>query len=1474
MGLVSFLLIIAGSATAANRPNILFLLSDDQDWIETSVQMHPDIPNSKSPHIQTPTLEMLASQGMRFSQAYSPAPVCSPTRISLQTGKSPAQVNWTKAAPGATAEDGYKLISPVLDRQIADSHITIAERLKSVGYATAHYGKWHIRGGGPEAHGYDESDGDTSNGDAAPHMGDNPVDIFGMGERAMAFMENSHNADTPFFIQMSYHALHYPQNARPDTYAKYEALLPNANEKTIGRSALAENLDEGIGLLLNKIDALGIADNTYILYMSDNGGGGNSNARPISGGKGNVKEGGIRVPLIIRGPGIAVNSWSHQAVVGYDFYNTFSVLAGIDSPFPEGIEGGSLVHIFQGIDVPVVRPREGLYFHFPHYQGDTPHSAIILGDYKLLHYYETGEDHLFNLSTDLKESNNLVAQLPEKTEELSQKLTNYLSEINASFPIPNPLYEGNDNEGPVLNSIPDKTIEHGGTLNITCAVTSALPVNFSLTSAPAGATIDDQTGKINWTPNESHAGTIQSFTVQVSDGSRTDSESFNAIVTNTDSGEAALFNLLLGRPKDDSIVISVITEQTRDIYIEYGTEPGSLSNPSSVTTTTAGQPIEVQLAGLTPNTKYYYRLRYADPGNSSFETGTTRSFHTQRSAGASFTFLIEADPHHMDNDPEVWLQALQNMLLDDADFLIDLGDTFMSEKFGSQDPYLLTKAGLDETYEIVRSDYFATATHSLPVFLVDGNHEAELGWILDPDKPHENPAVWASQARQKYFSGPKPDDFYIGAQNIDPYTQAPRDAYYAFYWGDALFIALDPYWYTSPKPNQSSWNWTLGIEQYTWLKDTLESSNARYKFVFAHHLIGGALGVQARGGLTNAHLWEWGGFNEEGIYEFDTYRPGWGKPIQDLLLENGVQVFFHGHDHMYVKEELDADNDGTVDLIYQLVPQPSKKRGGTGAAENYGYTNGPVIGNSGHLRVSITPEQATVEYVRVFLPEDEGNGNTNRIISDSYTILPGEVEEPPFISKTSLTNPVENEPTWITANIYRPQPGSHVTLVYNAGGIGFQLTMFDDGFHGDGIAGDGKFGAQLPAFPANTSIEYYIAATDRFGEPQTEPAGAPGSKNSFTVQSEPGQEPSTSALPDTNQTQSFTNTPGEDSDYSINPPSYTDHGDGTITDTVTGLIWQKNDGGEMTWADASSYADSSTIAGYDDWRLPNSKELFSTFDHSTNNPALNTTYFPQSNPAASYWWTNEHRADGSDRSWAGNVGGGIGPHPHSETISAGGDKRFHVRLVRGSGNATSAAPHSYFVKEDGTILDLDTGLMWQQTEFPSALSWENALQQAEALELGTFTDWRLPNIKELNSINDETRIDPSLDTSIFPSATPDRYWSSTSQNNQTGRAWFVDFRFGIVSQAEKTESYLTRAVRGPVSGIYIQDTTLSISRAENGFTLHCYGNYGEDYELQVSDDLKNWQTLLQVDEAHTPFYWTDSSLNFSSKRFYRLHQLP
>lgn len=442
MKALSISIIFIAAITCSASPNFIFMLSDDQDWAGLSVQMHPEKPGSKSAIAQTRNIARLASEGIRFSAAYAPASVCSPTRVSLQTGRSPAALQWTKAAPTVTARDGFKMISPTLRKNIASEEVTLAELLKGLGYATAHYGKWHIGGGGPEAHGYDESDGDTGNGDAEPFKDPNPVDIFGMGERAKAFMKKHVAVKKPFYIQLSYHALHYPQNASAAARAKYTRLLPGERESVIGRAAITDDLDRGVGVIMDAVEELGLLESTYLIYMSDNGGGGKKGGRLLSGGKGSVWEGGIRVPLIIRGPGIAMNSWCHERVVGYDLLPTLYKMAGGNGPLPSGIEGGDFSHLLRGGDAPVKRPREELVFHFPHYQSsDGPHTSMLLGEYKLIHFFESGENKLFKLDEDIGEAANLAREDPARTQEMYVRLKNYLSAVNAQWPVENPQYD-------------------------------------------------------------------------------------------------------------------------------------------------------------------------------------------------------------------------------------------------------------------------------------------------------------------------------------------------------------------------------------------------------------------------------------------------------------------------------------------------------------------------------------------------------------------------------------------------------------------------------------------------------------------------------------------------------------------------------------------------------------------------------------------------------------------------------------------------------------------------------------------------------------------------------------------------------------------------------------------------------------------------------------------------------------------------
>jgi formylglycine-generating enzyme required for sulfatase activity len=282
-------------------------------------------------------------------------------------------------------------------------------------------------------------------------------------------------------------------------------------------------------------------------------------------------------------------------------------------------------------------------------------------------------------------------------------------------------------------------------------------------------------------------------------------------------------------------------------------------------------------------------------------------------------------------------------------------------------------------------------------------------------------------------------------------------------------------------------------------------------------------------------------------------------------------------------------------------------------------------------------------------------------------------------------------------------------------------------------------------------------------------------------------------LPDTGQTNSYTTTKGEDADCIINPPSYTDNGDGTITDNNTGLMWQKTDGGETTFENAITYCDNLTLAGYADWRLPSAQELFAINNHNNINPAMNTIYFTKT--TAEYWWTSETRADDVTRVWLVNAGGGIGAHLKTETISAGGTRYVHVRAVRNPYSTTFSISH-FTDNGNGTITDNYTGLTWQKIQSTTTMTWEEALVYCSTFSLGGKTDWRLPNIKELQSLNDVKLSKPSFNKTYFTNILAGNYWSSTTLQNTSSKAWDINMDYGIVSYNDKTLKENVLLVRG------------------------------------------------------------------------------
>jgi hypothetical protein len=475
---------------------------------------------------------------------------------------------------------------------------------------------------------------------------------------------------------------------------------------------------------------------------------------------------------------------------------------------------------------------------------------------------------------------------------------------------------------------------------------------------------------------------------------------------NIGSGDTACIALvaseIVGRPTAHSVTINLMAGQSLEAYVEYGTAPDSYagSTPAGVY---ADGIVEAVVDGLAADTLYYYRMRYRPSGATTpFLARDTRQFRTQPPSGATFTFAVQSDSHQgyagFYSDP-LYRITMGNIAGEHPDFLVDLGDTVSTD-------------GTTETQATVRQKYldqrtiFDLAAHSMPVFLALGNHENEEGWNLDDfgaNRQNSLPVLGAN-ARKRYFLNPVPDSFYSG--NTDAtVTEIDGDHlkedYYAFTWGDALFVVIDPFWYTMKKPYASTlggekqesiigdrWDWTLGDQQYQWLKQVLESSPATFKFVFAHQATGG-LDDYIRGGALGAKYCEWGGYDANGVtWAFESHRPGWEMPIHQLFVHTNVTAFFHGHDHVFAKEELDG-------VVYQEVPFAANSNYGDGFDTNpEDYAGGVLRDNSGHLRVTVAPTNVAVDYVRSFLPADIAKG-TNGEVAYSYVIEPCAVRGDP-----------------------------------------------------------------------------------------------------------------------------------------------------------------------------------------------------------------------------------------------------------------------------------------------------------------------------------------------------------------------------------------------------------------------------------------------------------------------------------------------
>jgi len=434
------------------RPNIIFVLVDDLGWT--------DLGCMGSRFYETPNIDQLASQGMRFTQAYSACTVCSPTRAAVMTGKYPARLHITDWIPGHVRPHA-KLKVPDWTMYLPLKETTIARALQSAGYATASVGKWHLGGEPfyPDRHGFDLNIGGTDKGSPSsyfapyriPTLSEGPSGEF-LSDRltaeALKFIEQ--NKDRPFFIYLSHYAVHTPLMAKPEVVEKYKKKVrPESPHRNPVYAGLVESVDDSVGRILRKLDELKLSENTIILFTSDNGGLLSSTSNvPLRAGKGSAYEGGVRVPLIVKWPGVTrPGSVCDTPVISVDYFPTMLAMAGVKEDPRHVVDGESLVPLLKQTGS---LQRDAIYWHYPHYHagGATPYSAIRQGDFKLIEFFEDNHVELYNLKEDIGEKDDLAAKMPEKARELRAKLAVWRERVDAQLPSRNPDYDPAKVDGP------------------------------------------------------------------------------------------------------------------------------------------------------------------------------------------------------------------------------------------------------------------------------------------------------------------------------------------------------------------------------------------------------------------------------------------------------------------------------------------------------------------------------------------------------------------------------------------------------------------------------------------------------------------------------------------------------------------------------------------------------------------------------------------------------------------------------------------------------------------------------------------------------------------------------------------------------------------------------------------------------------------------------------------------------------------
>lgn len=417
-------------AAPLSKPNVVFILADDLGINDLGCY-------GRKEH-DTPNLDRLGGEGMRFTCHYCAQPICSPARAAILTGKSPARLHLTTFLPGRPDCASQKLLHPKINQQLPLEEKTLAEYLKAAGYATACVGKWHLGGAGfgPKEQGFDFVHAGTAN--TKPSDTEGGKGEYDLTRKAIEFIEN--NKDGPFFLYLAHNTPHIPLGAKPKLVEKYKSAFNPTY------AAMMESMDDTVGLLLAKLAELKLADNTIVIFTSDNGGlhvlefpdGPSTHNTPYRAGKGFLYEGGVRVPLIVRWPSVVpAGKISDVPVIQQDFAPTLLEACGVKA---EGsFDGVSIFPLWKGDKL----PDRTLYWHFPHYtnQGSRPAGAIRDGRWKLIQHYEDGQTELFDLEKDVGEETDLAAREPERAKAMRDKLAAWRTEMKAQENTPNPAFD-------------------------------------------------------------------------------------------------------------------------------------------------------------------------------------------------------------------------------------------------------------------------------------------------------------------------------------------------------------------------------------------------------------------------------------------------------------------------------------------------------------------------------------------------------------------------------------------------------------------------------------------------------------------------------------------------------------------------------------------------------------------------------------------------------------------------------------------------------------------------------------------------------------------------------------------------------------------------------------------------------------------------------------------------------------------------